>query len=108
MKIRHLVSITAVFCGLILISVPRSSHAGTNMISTNVVGGNTGWFTANVWKTNDGFGNPIGNFAAGHSSAGNTYKLIQGPNPAIGNNQTETRTRNVYTSGVSSVVTFPV
>jgi hypothetical protein len=100
MKIPHLVSVAAVFCGLILISVPRSSHAGTNLLSTNVVGGTTGWFTANVWKTNDGFGNPIGNFAAsGHPSAGNTYKLIQGPNPAIGNNLAGTRTRNLYTNG---------
>src|SRR6266496_3482388 len=110
MKTRHLVSITsALCCGLILINLPLSSHAGTNVISTAVVGANTGWFTANVWRTNDGFGNPIGNTAAScHPSAGNTYKLIQGSNPAIGSNPGGTRTRNLFTNGTPvELWTFP-
>lgn len=107
MKNRSLGKVAAALLGLIAVVWSAPSHAGTNLLSTNVVGGNTGWFTANIWKTNNGSDVPVGNFAAGHPSAGNTYKLVQGPNPAIGNNQNGTRTRNVYTSGVPAIVTFP-
>jgi hypothetical protein len=63
-----------------------------------------------VWKTNDGFGNPGGPFAAsGHPSAGNTYTLKQGIYAeAIGNNKAGTRTRNLYTNGTpTGLWTFP-
>ena len=95
------------YAALALACLPRPGYSA-DMVSTNVIGGNTGWFTANTWKTNDGLGNPIGPFVAGHPAAGNTYTLVQGPNPAIGNNQNETRTRNLYTNGTPTPLwTFP-
>jgi hypothetical protein len=86
--------------------LPQVSHAGTNLVSTSVVGGNTGWFSTGVWKTNDGTGVGVGTAVNG-PVAGNTYTLM--PNGvAIGNNVGETRTRNLYTNGTPTALwTFP-
>src|SRR5437764_1697594 len=85
---------------------PQAGQAGTNLVSSTVVGGTAGWFTSGMWKTNDGTGIGVGTAVNG-PVAGNTYTLM--PNgTAIGNNQAETRVRNLYTNGTPQALwTFP-
>ncbi len=93
---------------LAVASYPQAGQAQTAMISTNVNSSSTGWFAANQWKTNMGSDVPGSTYAVGHPMAGYTYKLIQGPNAAIGNNTAATRQRNVYTNGTPTALwTFP-
>src|SRR5437763_10301999 len=102
-------SVAAVAFSLSLLLIPNVGRAAQNMLSTHVVGGNTGWLTAGVWKTNNGSGVPTG-IGTNEVVAGKTYTLIQGNsgNPAIGNNLAETRTRNVYSNvAVVALWTFP-
>src|SRR5438445_10827520 len=92
-------------CAAVCVFTPNASRAvGTNLLSTNVVGGGSSWL-GNFWKTNNGAGVPVGN-VTGPPVVGNTYTLIQGGNPAIGNNLGETRTRNPVTVGQARVVVF--
>src|SRR5437773_1091432 len=91
-------SVAAAGFAFSLLLIPSASRSGTNLVTTSVVGGSTGWFTTpGIWRTNNGSGVGIG-VVVTNPVPGNTYTLM--PNgTAIGNNQGETRLRNVYTNG---------
>ncbi len=103
MKIRHLVSINSVCCCLLLLSIPRGSHAA-NLITTNVLGsgGTAGWNTANIWKTN--LADTV--FGGGPPVAGNTYATTNNGTP-IANGGNCTTLRNPFIVGQAAIQTFP-
>jgi hypothetical protein len=109
MRLLNISSVRSVLLSSVvtLAFLPGAGRAGTNMVSTSVVGGNTGWFTSpGTWKTNNGSGVGVGT-AVVAPVAGNTYTLVSNAT-AIGNNQNETRTRNLYTNGTPvGLWTFP-
>ncbi len=89
----------SVLFAITLASVPHVSQAAY-LTTTNNVGGNTGWNTAGIWKTNGtgtGVSVPV---------AGNTYACV--PNGiAFGNGANNTRMRNLYATTSTNFQTFP-
>jgi len=76
-----------------------SSSQAADLTTTNVVGSNTGWNTANIWRDSTGA-------IAGNPSPGNTYQCIFNGTP-FGNNTANTRMRNLYASSSPLYQTFP-
>ena len=67
---------------LMVAASAATCRAGTNLLSTNVVGGNSGWFSSGVWKTNNGAGVPIGSgVSVLHSEGG----VLHSPSARNGN-----------------------
>lgn len=77
-----------------------SSAGAATMVTTNVVGGNTGWNTTGIWKTN-GVGTAVTGVVPG-----NTYECAFN-GVAFGNSTANTRMRNLYATTSPLFQTFP-
>ena len=95
---RKLLTITSVGCVLSLVFLARTSHAGTNLVTTTSQGSGANW-TAAIWKTNNGAGVGVGTAVA--PVAGNTYTCVSN-GVAWGNSTANTRVRNPTVTGVQS------
>jgi hypothetical protein len=98
---RYRLSIISVLWTVVALCSAVSSHAGTNLLTTNVVASGSSWSSPAIWKTNNGAGVPIG--TAVTPIAGNTYAMIAN-SLSISNGANNTRVRNPAVAGVQ---TFP-
>lgn len=95
----HFILSASALFALSLALAPQTTHADY-LTTTNVVGGSTGWNTANTWQTN-GTGT-----ATGAPVAGNSYACV--PNGvAFGVGTSNTRMRNLYAATSTNFQTFP-
>ena len=99
---RKFLTITSVCCVLSLVSWPRTTNAGTNLVCATSQGSGASWIQA-IWKTNNGTGTGIGTAVV--PVAGNTYTSCPSPFP-LGNNLANARTRNPVTNA-TALITFP-
>jgi hypothetical protein len=97
---RKLQTIMSLGCVLSLVLLARTSHAGTNLLTTSVQASGANW-TAAIWKTNNGAGVGVGTAVA--PVAGNAYEMVFN-GLSISNGAASTRVRNPATAGVQ---TFP-
>lgn len=79
---------------------PALDSHSANLTTTNEVGANTGWNTANIWKTNGTGAATTGVFP------GNTYACVFN-GIAFGDSAHNTRLRNLYASTSPMLQTFP-
>ncbi|HEY5914252.1 MAG TPA: immunoglobulin domain-containing protein [Verrucomicrobiae bacterium] len=96
---RNVRILTLACCTAGLLCSPGFGQAA-NLTTTNTVGANTGWNTANIWKTNG-----TGPTVTG-PVAGNTYECVFNGNP-FGASTSNTRMRNLYASTSPLFQTFP-